>query len=116
MTTFRLLFVALLITLMAYTAPVIAEHGLNLLPIFFGDIASMGWPGQFDFDFLTLLVLSATWTTWRNHFSPAGLLLAALALFFGGGFLTGYLLFLSFRHRGDIAATLLGSQRAGRPS
>jgi hypothetical protein len=111
----RALLVVILVTVVAYTLPVIAEHGLLvLLPTFFGDIAEMGWPGQFNLDFLGFLILSAVWTAWRNQFSAKGLLLAVLALFLGAPFLTLYLLVLSFVSSGDVKVMLLGEARAAR--
>ena len=96
------------VILAAYTTVVIANHGLGLLPIFFGDIARMEWPGQFNLDFLLVLVVSASWTAWRNRFRTAGLLLGVTAFFFGAGFLLLYLAYLSYRHHGDPVAVLLG--------
>ena len=83
-----------------------------LLPTFFGDILAMTWPGQFNFDFLGFLILSATWTAWRNQFSAASRGLALVALFGGIPFLTTYLLYLSFQTRGDIRVMLLGEGRS----
>lgn len=111
MTAFRSLLMALWLILAAYTGVVVVRHGLDLLPIFFGDIATFTWPGQFNLDFLCFLLLSALWTAWRNGFSAIGLLLALVALFGGAGFLLLYLLVLSFRHRGDMRAILLGPDR-----
>lgn len=111
MTAFRICLVALLTVILVYTAVVVANHGLNLLPIFFGDILKMEWPGQFNLDFLGFLLLSAFWTAWRNEFSSVGFGLALLALFFGTPFLTLYLLFLSVRTSGDVQTMLLGSRR-----
>lgn len=112
MMIFRTLLVAILATIVLYTMVVVANHGLTLFPIFFGDIAEMGWPGQFNLDFLGFLVLSACWTAWRNHFSPAGLGLGVLAFFFGAPFLTTYLLYLSFATGGDMTAILVGDRRS----
>lgn len=109
---FRGLLVLILLVLATYTAIVISNHGWNLLPVFFGDIAAMTWPGQFNLDFLGFLTLSAIWTAWRHHFSPAGLALAAAAFFGGMAFLTIYLLVASYQVKGDVRALLLGSQRA----
>jgi len=64
-----------------YTSVVVARHGLGLLPIFFGDMATMTWPGQFNLDFLSLLTLSGLWVAWRHRYSAAGLVLGLLALF-----------------------------------
>lgn len=113
MSAFRGLLAILLVTVVVYTIPVVAEHGLmSLMPAFFGDMAKMGWPGQFNLDFSGFLILSALWTAWRNHSSAPGLGLAVLALFFGIPFLTAYLLILSFQTGGDIRVMLLGAQRA----
>ena len=46
-------------------------------------IAERGWQGQFNFDFLTFLVLSARWSAWRFGYGVKGWALAVLA-FFGG--------------------------------
>jgi hypothetical protein len=108
--------VILWVILAAYTTVVIANHGLGLLPIFFGDIARMEWPGQFNLDFLFLLTISASWTAWRNRFRPAGLGLALAAFFLGAGFLLLYLTYLVFRHRGDPAAVLLGDDYRSQAS
>jgi hypothetical protein len=112
MNGFRTLLTVLWLLLASYTSVVIARHGLDLLPIFFGDIGALTWPGQFNLDFLCLLMLSATWTAWRNGFSFAGLLLAVAALFGGAGFLLPYLLFLTWQAKGDMRAVLLGHHRA----
>lgn len=112
MIAFRLLLSAILVMIVLYTIPVVANHGLGLLQVFFGDIANMGWPGQFNLDFLGFLILSALWTAWRNDFSPGGLGLAILAFFLGAPFLTAYLLMLSFRCGGDPRVMLLGERRA----
>jgi hypothetical protein len=112
MTGFRMVLVAAWFALAFYTGAVIAEHGLGLLPVFFGDIAAVKWPGQFNADFLCFLGLSAIWTAWRNSFSPFGLALAAVAFVGGAGFLLPYLLILSIQFRGDVAAMLMGPARS----
>ena len=110
MTAFRVLLLAILLTIGIYTAPVVVNHGINLFPYFFGDIAKMGWAGQFNLDFLGFLVLSAFWTAWRNQYSSAGLGLGVLAFFFGAPFLTSYLLYLSFATDGDVKRMLVGDR------
>jgi hypothetical protein len=104
----RLVLIVHLAALTVYTAIVIANHGANLLPVFFGDIAAMAWPGQFNLDFLGFLILSALWTAWRSQFSALGWLLAVVALFGGMMFLSIYLLILSFNVR-TIPELLLGN-------
>jgi hypothetical protein len=59
-------------------ALVAGREGLGLLPVFFGDIAALGWPGQFNLDVLFYLGLSAFWLAWRHHFSALGWVLGLL--------------------------------------
>ena len=112
MTLFRLFLVAALGVITVYTAVVVANHGLNLFPAFFGDMAAMGWAGQFNLDFMFMLALSALWTAWRNGFSAGGLGLAVVAFFGGMPFLCTYLLYLLSRTGGDLRRVLLGDVRA----
>ena len=108
MVAFRTLLLTLWLLLVVYTAAVIARHSLNFLPVFFGDIGTAAWPGQFNLDFLCLLILSALWTAWRNRFSTSGLLLAVAALLGGAAFLLPYLVFLTVKTGGDWDQILLG--------
>lgn len=112
MTAFRAIIMVLWLGLAGYTAVVVSQHGIGLLPIFFGDIATLGWPGQFNLDFLCFLILSALWTAWRSAFSATGLLLAVPAFFGGAGFLLPYLLILTFREKGDLVRVLIGDRRS----
>ena len=112
MTLFRLFLIACLVAIVAYTSVTIANHGWNLMPIFFGDMAKMEWPGQFNLDFFTFLLLSGLWVAWRNDFAPASLALAVVAVLGGMLVLSAYLLLLSFRSGGDMKVVLLGERRA----
>jgi hypothetical protein len=113
MNLLRTVLVVHLAVLSAYTAVVMINHGWNLFPTFFGDMAAMGWAGQFNLDFIGFLMLSALWTAWRNGFSPLGLLLGVVAFFGGMVFLSIYVLILSLSAR-DIQEILLGrAARAG---
>ncbi|MEQ9566370.1 MAG: hypothetical protein RLN85_11250, partial [Pseudomonadales bacterium] len=73
MIAFRILLIAIFVAITSYTLAVISSHGMNLLPVFFGDMARLAWPGQFNLDFMCMLVLSGLWVSWRHHFSPAGI-------------------------------------------
>ena len=110
---FRIFLGVIFIALLAYTAVTIYNHGWNLIPIFFGDIKAMTWPGQFNFDFLGFLLLSGLWVSWRHHFSSQGLILGLFALFGGILFLSIYLLIMSYKVDGDIKALMLRPQRSG---
>lgn len=114
MLAFRIYLAVYFACLLAYTAVVIAQHGWGLFPIFFGDIAAMTWPGQFNFDFMGFLTLSGLWLAWRHHFSPLGLVLGVIGVFGGMGFLLPYLLVATYNAGGDIKEVLLGKIRAGR--
>lgn len=114
MNLFRAFLGTLWVVLVVYTGIVIAEHGMGLLPVFFGDMAKLGWPGQFNLDFTLMLTLSANWVAWRYEYSPAGLSLALVAFFGGAGFLYPYLLLASLRSGGDMPTLLLGEGRAAR--
>lgn len=111
MTAFRILLIILLTMLIGYTGVVIAHHGLGLFNIFFGDIAVMDWTGQFNLDFMIMLILSALWVVWRHQFSGIGILLSVLALLGGSLFLTTYLLILSWQSSGNMKQVLLGKGR-----
>ena len=108
MILFRLFLLAVLAVLLGYTAVVVENHGWNLLAVFFGDMTTMGWPGQFNLDFMFMLSLSAIWMSWRHGFSGTGLLLGLLALTGGSLFLSIYLLVMTAHTRGDVREMLLG--------
>lgn len=105
---FRIWLATIIVVLFGYTGMVIATQGWGLFPVFFGDIAAMRWPGQFNLDFLFMLSLSALWVAWRNRFTPIGLVLALLAFNLGASFLAVYLLVLSIQTRGNLRAMLVG--------
>ena len=75
MSLFRAFLTTCLIVVTVYTAITIAHHGADLLPVFFGDMVKLDWPGQFNLDFMTLLLLSGLWVAWRHQFSANGLAL-----------------------------------------
>ncbi|MEZ5571515.1 MAG: hypothetical protein R3E64_05770 [Halioglobus sp.] len=112
MNPLRVLLAAIFIAITVYTIFTISEHGWALFPVFFGDIAEMHWPGQFNFDFMCFLILSGLWVSWRHHFSAAGLALGVVAVIGGALFLSAYLFIQSYKTNGNIHALLLGSQRA----
>ncbi|MEQ9520314.1 MAG: hypothetical protein RLN89_12840 [Parvibaculum sp.] len=112
MPLFRIFLAAIFTIVVVYTLFVGLEHGWNLVPLFFADIAAMTWAGQFNLDFMGFLLLAALWVAWRHHFSPAGLGLGLIASVGGIPFLSAYLLYASFQAEGDVKVILLGPQRA----
>ncbi len=114
MISFRVLLCAIIAVVGVYTAVTIANHGMGLYAIFFGDIMEMTWRGQFNLDFLCFLILSGVWVAWRHAFTATGLVLGFLAFNLGAPFLAFYLLVQSYRTRGNVPAMLLGEARAMR--
>lgn len=112
MTAFRVLLTVLLAIIIGYTGIVVANHGIGLLNVFFGDMASLSWPGQFNLDFMSLLTLCALWVAWRHHFTSSGLALGVLAFFGGSLFLSAYLLVVTGQANGNMKRVLLGKVRA----
>ena len=113
MAILRVLLAAIFVTILVYTARVVGTEGMGLIPIFFGDIAAMRWPGQFNLDFTFMLTLSALWLAWRHGFTPTAWLVALGGLVGGALFLSAYLL-LASRTARDVPALLLGPLRDPR--
>lgn len=98
--------------LTGYTLVVGINHGWNLLPVFFANIAEMSWCGQFNLDFMTFLGLSGIWVAWRHQLSAGGIALGVVAFFGGMMFLAPYLLWASAQAGRDARVLLLGKERA----
>ena len=79
MIAFRVMLVLMLVIISGYTGLVILEHGLTLFSVFFLEIASSTWSGQFNLDFFMMLVLSGLWVAWRHGFTFNGVVLGLLA-------------------------------------
>jgi hypothetical protein len=112
MGAFRIYLAIAFVCLGTYTMIVGVNHGWNLLPVFFGEMAAMTWHGQFNADFMGFLSLSGLWLAWRHRFSPGGLALGVLGLFGGMIVLAPYLFFASLKADGDVKVLLLGKARA----
>jgi len=110
MTFFRIFLIIVFVSILGYTGVTISNYGLNLLPVFFGDMKDMAWPGQFNFDFMMFLALSALWTAWRNQFSAKGFGLAVFAFFGGMLFLSAYLFVLTFKANSSLVHVMIGDR------
>ena len=110
----RLFLAFVLSVFVAYTGFVISRHGTDFAGIFFGEIARLTWSGQFNLDFLFMLMFSAMWVAWRHRFSAGGIALSLLAFVGGTPFLCVYLLIESARCKGDVQALLLGPRSDDR--
>lgn len=114
MAVFRIFLVVIFLIIAGYTGVVVSNYGMGLLPIFFGDMAKVEWPGQFNLDFMCMLSLSGLWISWRHKFSAIGIILGIIAFFGGALFLSAYLFVESFRVRGDMKALMLGQDRTAQ--
>jgi hypothetical protein len=114
MTVLRVVLSIMFVAIVGYTSVVIGHHGMGLFSIFFGDMATMGWPGQFNLDFMCMLLLSGLWVSFRHQFRAPGILLGLCAVFGGATFLSLYLFVESFRLKGDVTSLVLGGNRAVR--
>ena len=111
MNAFRTLLVFMFVGIVAYTLIAGINHGWNLFPLFFEEIAAITWPGQFNFDFTCFLLLSGSWIAWRHHFSPGGIALGLIGTVGGIMVVAPYLLFATFQANGNMGVLLLGKKR-----
>lgn len=111
MKAFQSLLACMTVGIIVYTLIVGVNHGWNLLPIFFGEMAAMTWSGQFDFDFACLLILAGSWIAWRHHFSLGGIVLGLAGTIGGTMVVAPYLLFATFQAKGDMGTLFLGEER-----
>ncbi|MEX1365995.1 MAG: hypothetical protein AB1Z98_22905 [Nannocystaceae bacterium] len=109
MTSFRALLLAMTACLFLYTGYVGIEYGFNIFPMFIGEIMAGTWQGQFNLDFNCYLVLSGLWVAWRDRFSAGGILFGLVAAVLGMVLFAPYLLWLTFKHDGDMRKLLLGA-------
>lgn len=108
MKVFRIFLVAVFVTVVSYTIIVGVNHGWNLFPIFFGDIAAMNWAGQFNLDFTFFLIFTGLWIAWRNKFSGLGIALGLFTLVGGIPFVSAYIFILSLKENTGIKEILIG--------
>ena len=110
MRVFQSLLILFLLGIIGYTLTAGSNHGWDLGSVFFGELTSFSWSGQFNYDFLCYLTLSAIWVAWRARFSAGSILLAACAQILGILFFAPYLLYLTIQTKGDMKALLLGKR------
>lgn len=116
MSFLRVLSIILFVLLAIYTVVVITNHGANLVPVYFADLFSLAWTGQFVLDFTSYLLLSALWVAWRHEFSPSGIALGVAAGVGGMLVFAIYLIIAIGNARGDMTVLLMGRERVDRGS
>ncbi len=109
-TAFKGILIIQFVAIVVYTLIVISRDGMDLFTPFFGDMLSLSWAGQFNFDFSCYLLLSAIWVSWRNSFTGRSFILAIIAAVFGIMFFAPYLLYLTIQAKGNMTKVLLGDR------
>ncbi len=97
-------------TLIIYLVTIyaVATKGINWPAVYFGDILHLDWRSQFNTDFLIHLFLLATWISWREGFTIKGLIFGFFSIFMGGMFSFPYLLYATYKAKGEPQEILLG--------
>ena len=96
--------------LLVYTIFAFQTDGANLFDIMIANIASLGWSGQFNLDFLCYLILSGLWIIWRNNYSLISIVFSILAATIGILFLAPYLIYLLTQEKGNLKRLLIGNR------
>lgn len=113
MNLLRLYLIASTVIIFAISVYIVATKGINWPVVFFGDILGFDWRSQFNIDFLIHLFLLATWISWREGFNLEGNIFGFLSIFMGGMFGFPYLLYATYKGKGNPKLILLGVH-AGR--
>lgn len=108
MTFLRTFLIASILLIFSVSIYVIATMGINWPAIYFADMRNLDWRAQFDTDLLILLCLLAIWITWREGFTFKGFLFGFLSFFIGVMFSGPYLLFATYRAKGELKMLLMG--------
>jgi len=108
MTSLRIFLVVSTVLIFSLSIYVVLTKGVNWPVVYFGDLVSLNWRSQFNSDFLIHLFLFATWISWREGFTNKGFIFGFLSIFMGGMFGFPYLLYASYKAKGDPQAILLG--------
>ena len=110
MTAFRLFLICAFALIALYTLVTISNEGINFLTVIPALLGALGWPGQFTLDFGIYLALAMIWMAWRARFTPQGIVTALIIGPMGALLFLPYLLWLTYRVKGDPVRLLLGDQ------
>jgi magnesium-transporting ATPase (P-type) len=108
LTIFKTLLILQTITVLVYTLFTFRNEGVNLFQVFFYNITAVNWNGQFNIDFLSYLMLSASWIMWRNKFSSNSIFLGISAMVIGIIIFAPYIVYLLKKEKGDFKKVLIG--------
>ncbi len=108
MTLLRAFLIIATLIIYAVSIYVIATMGLNYPAVFLSDMLKLDWRSQFNTDLLIALCLFFIWVAWREGFTIKGFLFSLLFMNLGFMFGCPYLLFATYKAKGNIKALLLG--------
>ena len=108
MTLFRSFLSVSTVLIFTLSIYVIVTLGFNWTTIYFSDLLKLDWRSQFNTDLLIYISLMTIWVTWREGFTPRGFLFGFLNFFGGALFACPYLLFSTYKAKGDLKSLLLG--------
>jgi hypothetical protein len=97
------------LSIIIYTLIAFNNEGFTLFQIFFSNIISLTWNGQFNLDFSFYLLLSGIWVVWRNNFSPLSYVLALITFVMGIAIFAPYLVYLYITENGNIIRIIVGN-------
>jgi len=115
MSLLRLFLIVSAVLIFTITLVAINANGFNWPSVFFGDVLALNWRTQFNIDFLIHLILLATWIVWRERFTVKGYLFGFLSIFMGGMFGFLYILYASYKAKGDPRKLLMGERMNCEP-
>ncbi len=108
-TLLPVLLVVQTLSIIIYTLIAFNNEGFTLFQIFFSNILSLTWNGQFNLDFSFYLLLSGIWVVWRNNFSPLSYVLALITFVMGIVIFAPYLVYLYITENGNITRIIVGN-------
>ncbi|QIK58957.1 hypothetical protein G7050_03510 [Dysgonomonas sp. HDW5A] len=98
------------LVLLIYTIIVNLNDGGNFAKVFFENVVSINWNGQFSLDFHCYLLLSMLWIMWRNRFSISSIIMGIAANILGIIVFAPYLIYLITKEKGDLKKVLVGDR------
>ena len=108
MTFVRAFLVASTVLIYLLTGIACIYYGFNWPAVAINDLLALNWRTQFNTDFILYLLIVAIWISWREGLSVRGHVFGALSVVMGGMFSFPYILFATYRAKGDPKKVLLG--------
>lgn len=107
----KILLASLSIAVLVYTVFAFQKEGADLFHIFYVNITSFNWNGQFNLDFSCYLTLSGLWIMWRNNFSTSSIVVGIVAMILGIVVFAPYILYVLYKENGDLTKVMIGTRQ-----